>query len=96
MLGKRKALRVKDSSLFKWFTEDHLSKGEAQVLNSSITGLAVTIYSSVELHVGCVLFIEPVDKVATTIRENKVMMVWLKKSSEGQIIKYHCGLEFIK
>ena len=96
MLGKRKSFRVKGSSLVKWSTVDMISQGEATVVNSSVTGIAMVIYKDIDLPVGSLLFVEPVDRTSTTIQNKKVKIAWVKKTSEGQIIRYHCGVEFIQ
>jgi hypothetical protein len=96
MLGKRRTFRVKSSSSVKWSTVDQTIKGEGEVLNLSMTGLALLIYQDISLPIGTVLFIEPFDKVSTTLRNTKGKIMWTKKTAEGGIVKFHCGIEFVK
>jgi hypothetical protein len=96
MLGKRKTLRIKSAATVKWSTVDLTLQGDGEVVNSSMTGMALLIYKNIDLPIGTMLFVEPRDKITTTLVNRKSRIVWFKKSAEGGIIRYLCGLEFIK
>jgi hypothetical protein len=95
MLGKRRTFRVKSSASVKWMTVDVGENGEGDVLNVSMTGLSMRVYKDINFALGTVLFIEPVDKLSTIIQNRKGKIVWFKKTSEGGIVKYLCGIQFI-
>lgn len=96
MLGKRRSLRIKSSTVVKWSTLDASVSSDAEVINYSMTGMAMVIYHDVNLTAGVELFIEPVDKLATPLKNTKGKVAWFKKMSEGGIVKCLCGIAFIK
>jgi len=70
--------------------------GQADVINLSLTGLAMIIYEDLDLPVGTIMFVEPNEKLTTTVQNKKGRIAWFKKESQGGIVRYHCGIEFIK